>query len=246
MGNSTDLQDYLTGVRPQDIFTGDDGRSYVSTVGISITQSIIRDSRDRPEFPTTGSEFSWVSTVSGLFLGGNEDFHKHVFTMKWYAPVATRMVFHQSFKLGAIKRIRDAGSRSILPPEEKFYLGGTGIPFGEMLRGYPDNTVGPYQVGRGPLGGTVMLKYSAEFRLSLSENPTIYLLTFVDMGNSWLDFSQVDPYSLKRSAGIGVRLYMPLLGMLGLDAGYGFDSVQTDRGTGPRGWEVHFIFGQPF
>jgi len=52
--------------------------------------------------------------------------------------------------------------------------------------------------GGGPLGGTVMLKYSAELRLSLSDNPTIYILAFMDMGNTWRDFSYVDPFNLKR------------------------------------------------
>lgn len=85
-----------------------------------------------------------------------------------------------------------------------------------------------------------MLKYSAELRLSMSDNPTIYALAFIDMGNAWLDFSYVDPFNLKRSVGIGVRMYMPMLGMIGLDLGYGFDSV----GYGdPNGWETHFIFG---
>lgn len=243
LGDADLLRGYLTGVRDEDIFR-QGGRDIVKTVGVSFTQSITRDSRDRPEFPTTGSEFSWVSTISGLFLGGNEDFHKHVFTMKWFTPVINKLVFHQLFKLGAIKQIRNTTSRSILPPEEKFYLGGTGIPFGELLRGYPDNTVGPYSstLGR-PLGATVMLKYSAEIRFSMADNPTVYTLVFMDMGNSWTDFSQVDPFDLKRSLGVGVRMFMPLLGMLGLDAGYGFDSIQGDA-NGP-GWEVHFIFGRP-
>ncbi len=91
-----------------------------------------------------------------------------------------------------------------------------------------------------------MFKYSAEIRLSLSENPTIYTLAFVDIGNAWEDFSHMDPFKLKRSAGLGVRMFMPMLGMLGLDMGYGFDYVDADATAGPRGWEMHFIFGQPF
>lgn len=244
VGSEEDLRNYL-GVLDKYIQPTGEERSYVSTVGISVTQSITRDSRNRPEFPTSGSEMSLVSTLSGMVLGGHEDFHKHVFTLRWYVPLlSSKLVFFQSSKLGLIKQIRDPNSRSILPPEEKFYLGGTGIPFGEMLRGYRDNTVGPYTSR--PLGATALLKYSAELRLSLSENPTIYGLVFMDLGNSWLDFSYVDPFKLKRSAGVGVRMFMPMLGMLGLDMGYGFDSVNADREPGPRGWEMHFIFGQPF
>ena len=91
-----------------------------------------------------------------------------------------------------------------------------------------------------------MLKYSMEFRLSLSENPTIYALSFFDMGNVWSDFTVVDPFDLKRSAGVGVRVFIPMLGMLGYDIGYGFDSTQYDGGTDPHGWEYHLIFGMPF
>jgi outer membrane protein insertion porin family len=245
LGDPVDLTSYLIGVRDKDIREDKDGQSYVSTIGMAFSQSIVRDSRNRPEFPTMGSEFSWYSTLSGAILGGNEDFHKHVVSLKWYVPVVEKLVFHQLFKLGAIKQFKNAGGRSILPPEEKFFMGGTGIPYGEMLRGYPDNTVGPYSAGR-PRGGTVMLRYSAELRLSLSENPTVYTLAFMDMGNAWLDFSYVDPFKLKRSVGVGVRMFMPMLGMLGLDLGYGFDSVEIDTDGDPHGWELHFIFGMPF
>ena len=121
-------------------------------------------------------------------------------------------------------------------------MGGSGIPYGEMLRGYVQNSVGYIAGG----GGTVMLKYSAEMRLLFSENPTVYVLAFFDMGNTWRDFSYVDPFRLKRSVGVGVRMFMPMLGMLGLDFGYGFDHAEGDREPGPHGWELTFIFGTPF
>ena len=79
-----------------------------------------------------------------------------------------------------------------------------------------------------------MLKYSLEYRLSLSESPTIYALTFAEVGNVWKDFSSIDPFDLKRSAGIGVRLFMPTLGMLGYDIGYGFDNVGSFTNDGPK------------
>ena len=88
-------------------------------------------------------------------------------------------------------------------------MGGTGIPYGEMLRGYTENRVGPFGSTR---GGDIMLKYSLELRLSLSENPTIYALSFFDMGNVWSGFDVLDPFDLKRSAGVGVRVFIPMLG----------------------------------
>ena len=240
------LKQYLSGLRLEDIETTKDGRYFSSSVGISITQVIARDSRDRPEFPTQGSQFELLSTLSGIFLGGNEDFQKHVVSLKWYSPVAARkLVFFQMAKIGYIEQVKGGEGRSVLPPDEKFYLGGTGVPFGEMLRGYKSNTIGPY--ANGPLGASVMLKYSAELRLSISSSPTVYALAFADMGNAWFDLRQTDPFNLKRSLGVGVRLFMPMLGMLGLDIGYGFDSVSTGNvNNDAPGWETHFIFGQPF
>ena len=69
---------------------------------------------------------------------------------------------------------------------------------------------------------------------------------FAEVGNVWKDFSSIDPFDLKRSAGIGVRLFMPMLGMLGYDIGYGFDNVGSFTNDGPKGWEHHLIFGMPF
>ena len=127
-------------------------------------------------------------------------------------------------------------------------MGGVGIPYGEMLRGYTENRVGPFSSTR---GGNIMLKYSLELRLSLSSNPTIYGLSFFEMGNVWSDITVLDPFNLKRSAGIGVRMFIPMLGMLGYDIGYGFDSTDFDEyinsgSTEPHGWEYHLIFGMPF
>ena len=85
--------------------------------------------------------------------------------------------------------------------------------------------------------------------LTFSVNPTIYALSFFEMGNVWLDIENVDPFDLKRSAGIGIRVFIPMLGMLGYDIGYGFDYTDYDEiyhSTEPHGWEYHLIFGMPF
>ena len=70
------------------------------------------------------------------------------------------------------------------------------------------------------------------------------------MGNVWTDFNVMDPFDLKRSAGVGVRVFIPMLGMLGYDIGYGFDSTDYDAymndQTESHGWEYHLIFGMPF
>jgi len=227
----------------------EEGYYSFSSSGVSLTQVITRDSRNHPEFPTSGSRSIWTSTFSGSFLGGNQDYHKHILDFNWFTPIQKKVTMSQIFKMGILEKIdRTNGDRSVIPPSTQFIMGGTGIPYGEMLRGYTENRVGPFGSTR---GGKVMIKYSLEFRLSLSENPTIYAFSFFDMGNIWSGFNTMDPFDLKRSAGVGVRVFIPMLGMLGYDIGYGFDTTDYDtyinNGTiEPHGWEYHLIFGMPF
>jgi len=229
-GSEEDLEQYVGG--------------YEKTLGISVTQFIKRDSRNHPEFPSKGSVMNWTSSLSGGILGGNENFHKHVLKCDWYTPTFWKFVLYSSLQMGAIKEIKTGREEiSIIPVDEKFFMGGSGIPYGNMLRGYVDNTVGPYDGG--PLGGTVLLKCSAEFRFPFSENPTVYGLAFAEMGNVWNGFDGVDPFDLKRSAGIGIRMFMPMLGMLGFDYGYGFDDIPATEQS-PEGWNFHILFGMPF
>ena len=124
---------------------------------------------------------------------------------------------------------------------------GGALPYGEMLRGYGDNMIGPIGASY-PKGGNVMLKYGFELRYLVSENPNMYLLYFAEAGNVWDEINLVDPFKLRRSMGVGVRVMMPMLGVLGYDAAYGFDSSVEEFLTGnngAHGWEYHFIFGMP-
>ena len=156
-----------------------------------------------------------------------------------------KLVLHSNFVSGAIKQIPvSANERSIINPNAKFIMGGSGMPYGEMLRGYADNTVGPYGTYR-PKGGNIMLKYLLELRLSLAGNPAVYALAFAEAGNVWSSFETVDINYLKRSVGVGIRTYMPMLGMLGFDAGYGIDDTIIDSDSKPQGWNYHFLFGMP-
>ena len=75
------------------------------------------------------------------------------------------------------------------------------------------------------------------------DNPTIYGLVFSDLGNTWLNFDRTDPFDLKKSVGLGIRLYMPMIGLIGLDYGYGLDPDVTGR---KPGWTPHFQFGRTF
>jgi len=220
------------------------------TTGVSFTQVISRDSRNKPEFPTMGSVMRWSSTLSGGFLGGTEHFHKHNFSIDFYIPTFWKFVLFNHMEFGVIKKLYESG---IIPPDERFIMGGSGMIYGVALRGYDDNQVGPkrgnYSSSYLPYGGETLFKYSLEYRFPVSENPTIYGLAFVEAGNVWKNLSTTDPFDLKRSAGVGIRFFMPALGMIGVDFGYGFDDIDPEGSTGygkPQGWKTHFIFGMPF
>ena len=225
-----------------DIVYNDGNEFYAKRDGIKFTQTISRVNIDNAEFATAGSKLIWSSTFSGGVLGGSENYHKHVFNFKWYTPVTNnkKLVFFQHFTFGGIKPLVD---NEYINSRVRFSMGGSGVPYGEMLRGYLDHSIGS-QISYYTRGGNIMFKYSAEFRFLLSSSPTMYLLLFADTGNIWSDFNNVDVFDLKRSAGIGFRLNMPMLGVIGYDIGYGFDHHNDDIDK-PWGWEQHLIFGVP-
>ena len=233
-GNQEELDQYVNGMS--------------TTIGNSITQVVTRDNRDHHEFPTRGSKFTWESTFSGNILGGNEDFFKHVLNFEWFSPTFWKIVLTSSFKIGVIQTLENLDNqRSIIPFDEKFIMGGNGMPYGNMLRGYPDNSISP-----GPTGGNALLRSVTEFRVPISENPVIYGLLFGEMGNVWNTVNMTESFaiprdgafSLKRSAGVGIRFYMPMMGVLGFDMGYGFDVIDN---TGEKpGWNYTIIFGNVF
>tara|TARA_Y100001970_G_scaffold235800_1_gene295058 strand:- start:5484 stop:7976 length:2493 start_codon:yes stop_codon:yes gene_type:complete len=242
--NSNDLISYY-GSSIEDYIDYQNNRYIFPTSGLKITQNILRDNRDHPEFPTKGSQFNWNFTLSGIFLGGSEDYLKNEIGFKWYNEVVDKLVIHQNFKAGLLNPIESSG-RSVVPYSARFRMGGA-LPYGEMLRGYADNMIGP--IGSSyPKGGNIMLKYSFELRYLVSENPNMYILCFAEAGNVWDRIDMVDPFNLRRSMGVGARVMMPMLGILGYDIAYGFDSSVEEFLTGnndAHGWEYHFIFGLP-
>ena len=156
-------------------------------------------------------------------------------------------------KLGVIQPLPSPDDKlSLIPFDEKFIMGGNGIPYGNMLRGYPDNSIGPLTSSGRPAGGNAMMRFNTEFRIPFSENPVVYGMLFAEMGNVWNTSDLTEPFhlprngalSMKRTAGAGIRFFMPMIGMLGFDMGYGFDDV-TGEGK-PQGWTYTITFGQPF
>lgn len=238
-GSQADIDNYIGGLQ--------------TTRGISLSQVLSRDSRNRAEFPTNGSTFILENTYSGGFLGGNENFQKHMLTLEWFTPTFSKFILYNSAKLGVIKTI-DVGddTQSFVPFDERFIMGGNGIPYGNALRGYPDNAIGPQTVTGQAVGGNSMGRFITELRFPLSENPVIYVMAFGEMGNVWNTSALTEPFyidrfnsiSMKKSAGVGVRFFMPGIGKLGFDMGYGFDDIVGDGN--PQGWEYTITFGQTF
>jgi len=235
-GSQADLDRYAGGKKTSD--------------GINVSQTIRRDSRDHPEFSTMGSLFSLKSTLSGWIFGGDENFHKHKLNLEWYTSTFWKFVLMNSMKIGVVKELPAAkgGNLSFIPWNDRFIMGGNGIPYGNPLRGYDDNRVGPLTSSGSPIGGNTMVKFGTEFRVPFAENPVVYGLIFAEMGNVWsstdlmerLSLPRSGPFDMKRSAGAGIRFFMPMIGMLGFDIGYGFDRIPEP------GWKTTLTFGNQF
>jgi outer membrane protein insertion porin family len=218
------------------------------TTQYSLTQTISRNSTDSPIFPTSGSNISLSTELSGGILPGNVNFQKWQFNADWYTPLfgTGRLVLYSSTALGYLNGF---GSESNIPPIEYFYMGGTGMGgyvTTTPLRGYEDRSVGPLDNLNRELGGSVVTKHTLELRLSVTLNPIpIYLLTFAEAGNVFKDFKHTDFFDLKRSYGFGARLLINPIGLIGFDYGYGADHVLSKDGS-PEGWKFHFQFGRGF
>lgn len=218
-----------------------------TTSQVGLSQVISRNSTDSPIFPTRGSSFSLLTEVSGgPFLPGNARYHKHVFSADWFAPIlgSTRVALAVSSNFGFVFGFEKT---SFIPLQDYFYMGGTGL--GQFsttpLRGYEDRSVGPRSATGNVIGGQSMIKHSAELRFALAINPVpIYTLFFAEAGNVWREPRLMNPNDLKRAAGIGVRLMINPIGLIGFDYGYGFDPLFPTEG--PSGWKFHFQFGRSF
>ena len=181
-------------------------------------------------------KFSWL------------EYYKLKFKADWY----TRLAGTQSKAL-VLKALGEFGYLGAynngrgLVPFERFFLGGDGLANFSLdgrevvqLRGYPNQSLSSQD------GATVYNKFSLELRypLTLKAAASIYMLTFVEAGASYNTFKEYNPFVLQRSAGFGLRVFMPAFGLLGIDFAHGFDPVPGF--TKPNGWETHFIIGQQF
>lgn len=216
----------------------------VARISSSLSQIITRDSRNEQEFPSDGSVNSLRMELTGGPLGGDDQFFKGELRNQWYTTLIGNLVLASETNLGMLERL-SSDARDI-PYFDYFFMGGSGLSLGTSLRGYDERDVGPQSAGYA-IGGKTLFKQSFELRYPLVRNPTIFALTFAEGGNVWETFEETNPMDVRRSVGFGVRLFMPFIGMIGFDMGYGLDYPNGDgRGLHHGEWQQHFQFGRSF
>jgi len=172
------------------------------------------------------------------------EFYKIKFKGEWYTKLAGKLILKPTFEFGFLGAYNN--DRGVIP-FERFFLGGDGLGTYSLdgreaiaLRGYPNQSLSSQD------GGSIYNKFSLELRhpITLAQQTKIYALAFLEGGASYNNFDDFDPFAIKRSAGIGLRLFMPAFGLLGIDFGHGFDPLPNE--TVKSGWQTHFIIGQQF
>ena len=173
------------------------------------------------------------------------EFYKIKFKGSWYTRIIDKLVLKTHAEFGFLGAYNN--DRGVIP-FDRFYLGGDGMSQYAMdgretvaLRGYTNQALSDRD------GSTIYNKFSLELRYPITLKPaaSIFALTFLESGNGYNNFRDFNPFNSKRSAGLGVRIFMPAFGLLGIDFGYGFDSPY-DGVLDSHGWETHFVLGQNF
>ncbi len=197
----------------------------------SIRVTFNRNSTDNPFFPTSGSKSLYSFELAGGPLGGEIEFQEHMMSHSYYQRLPGGFALHLRGFFGLLHGLN---SPDDVPDWERYRLGGNRrFP----LRGYKDLEVVP----RGNpsfIGGRYFSIFNTEVLYPLTK--AIQLLTFLDMGDVWNSFSEADISNLRKGAGFGIRVEVPMMGTIGFDYGYGFDRL-----GGPR-WEPHFTIGSIF
>ncbi|WP_088323904.1 outer membrane protein assembly factor BamA [Polaribacter tangerinus] len=220
-------------------------------------------------FPTYGSEFSFgVKATLPYSLFNNKDYteptgltaeeqndfladkykwleyYKLNVKGKWYTSFTDKLVLMSNAEIGYLGFYNDELGQT---PFERYFVGGDGIAVFQLdgrevvgLRGYENNRLSSID------GGTIYNKFQLELRYSITDAPSasIYTLGFLEAGNSYNNFNEFNPFEVKRSAGLGIRIFMPAFGLLGIDFAHGFDPLpgQIEK----SGWQTHFIIGRQF
>ncbi len=235
--------------------------SFVFTNGrsnnINYNFTFARNSSDSPIYPKFGSDVSVTTqlTLPYSLLNGKDystmtdaekykwlEYYKINAKASWYFNLVDNLVISTRARFGFLGKYNNKLDYS---PFERYFVGGDGLAGWSLdgreiiaLRGYTTSALSP------TAGGTVFDKFTMDIRYPISLNPvaTIYALAFFEGGNSWANFEGFAPFKMYRSCGIGLRLYMPMFGLIGIDWGYGFDSVEGNPTAG--GSQLQFSIGQ--
>lgn len=202
----------------------------------SFNQTISRNSTDNPIFPTRGSNIalSMSLTLPYSLFSNNDDptvqnqlveYHKWDFTTEWYGKIAKNFIVKMGVKMGFLGTYNP---KLGITPFDRYELGGNGLANPQTVQGRDVISMRGYEVGdlaANGEGASIYNKFSLEFRYLISPNPsaTIWALAFVEAGNVWSNPKNYNPFDLRRSAGLGLRVYLPMFGTLGVDYGIGFD-----------------------
>ena len=230
----------------------------------SFTTTIGRNSQTQIIYPRGGSNISLSLQLTppySLFHPNRDyvniadedkykwvEYYRWMFKADWYHAIIGDLVLMTRFHYGYLAHYNDDIGPS---PFEGFDLGGDGLSgynlYGRETiaqRGYPNRSLTP--VVDGNKSGNVYTKYTMELRYPVSLNPsaTIFVLTFLEAGNAWFSIEEFNPFNVKRAAGVGVRAFLPMFGLLGIDWGWGFDPYPGHRAI--SGSQFHFTIGQQF
>ncbi len=192
---------------------------YTSAVNLTLS----RDTRDNIFFPTKGSQVTLFLEVAGGPFMGDFDYFKQIAQVNWYSEAWKKLTLRSKWRFSYITPYGDSDDA---PPDEKFYLGGTGA---DGIRGYPDRSIGPAG------GGTRAIIFSSEVGYPIAGDQVIGLL-FFDAGDSYNHLRDFNFLKLKKGLGAGIRIRSPF-GLIGFDYAYGVED---------RSWEPHLQFGTTF
>lgn len=237
---------------------------------VNLELMLQRNSIDNPLYTRSGSQFSMsVSATPPYSLWDGKDYanmsddnpdkfkfieyHKWKFKAKIFSPLAPRAIKRTPVLMTRVEYgFLGSYNNHKRSPFETFYMGGDGMSGYSStyatetigLRGYENGSI----AGNGGYNsyGYAYSRLAMELRYPflLEPSSTIYGLVFAEAGNAWRDLKSFNPFDLKRSAGVGVRIFLPMIGLMGIDWAYGFDKVDGSRSAG--GSNFHFIIGQEF
>jgi outer membrane protein insertion porin family len=237
----------------------------------NISANISRNSMDQTIYPKQGSNFVLSGQLTPPYsLFNNKDYtnplmtdaerykyieyQKYKITAEWFTQLtnqkategkeARNLVLRTKVGYGFLAYYNEKVGYS---PFERFYMGGSGISGFQNfvareivgLRGYLDNSISS------SYGDPIVARYTMEIRYPISLNPqaTIFMLGFAEAGNTWRNFRTFNPFQVKRSAGFGLRVFLPMFGLLGLDYGWGFDKIPGQPNNGNGKGQFHFTIG---